>query len=181
METSLLSTLKTINNVALQPFWYVIYTRPHHEKKIYKILQETNINAFLPLQSSIKQWSDRKKKVIEPLFSCYLFVNITMREYYQVLNVPGVIRFLSFEGKPAVVPEKQIQTIKYILENNFELEVAPVLLQKGSKVEIVFGTLSGFIGELVKYNNKKRVIIKIEEINKSLIINVPLNFLKLVG
>jgi transcription antitermination factor NusG len=148
---------------------------------IYQRLLEEHINAFLPLHSTIKQWSDRKKKVIEPLFSCYLFVNITLREYYKVLNIPGVIRYVSFEGKAATVPEKQIQSIKDLLNNNFELEETPVSFQKGNKVRIVLGTLSGIDGELVMYNNKKRVIIRIEEINKSLLVNVPLNYLKLVG
>lgn len=181
METALQSTIQTIKDSTRLTCWYVLYTRAHHEKRIYKLLQENSIDAFLPLQSKIRQWSDRKKRVTEPLFGSYLFVKITMKEYYQVLNVPGVIRYVTFEGKAATVSEKQIQAIKNLLDNNFELEETPIIFQKGNKVRIMLGALSGINGELVMYNNKKRVVIRIEEINKSLFVNVPLNFLKLVG
>jgi transcriptional antiterminator RfaH len=181
MEITIQQTPLLNINLIRKQCWLVVYTRPHHEKRICKLLQEKNIEAFLPLQSTFRQWSDRKKKVTEPLFSCYLFVNITLKEYYKVLSVPGVIRFVCFEGKAATVSEKQIQTIKDLLNNNFELEEIPFTLKKGNKVRIMVGTLSGIDGELVMYNNKKRVLIRVEEINKSLFVNVPLDYLKLVG
>lgn len=161
--------------------WYVVYTSPHHEKKVYKLLQENNIEAFLPLQLTLRQWSDRKKKVLIPLFSCYLFVFITIKDYYRVLNLPGVIRYVSFRGKAAIVPEKQIKTIKDLLCNNIELEEAPIYFQRGSKVTIVYGSLTGLKGELIMYNNCKRVIINIEEISKALLVNIPVNYIKLIG
>jgi len=167
--------------IKTQKCWYVVYTRPRHEKRIYNQLQLDNIDAYLPLYTTLKQWSDRKKKVSEPLFSCYLFVCITPKEYYDVLNVPGVVRYIAFEGKAVVMPEEQIQTIKNLLENKFELEETPEDLHEGTKVEIVAGPLAGVKGELAEYANKKRVIIRIEEINKSLLVNVPLNLLKFVG
>jgi transcriptional antiterminator RfaH len=181
MEADISYNLQPFIKARIPVCWYAIYTRPHHEKKIYELLKGLNIDAYLPLQTSIKQWSDRKKKVSEPLFSCYLFVNISLKEYYNVLNVPGVIRFVAFEGKAVAIKEKQIQTIKDLQENNFELEETIAPLRKGCKVKIIFGILTGIDGELVMYNNKKRVVIRIEEINKSLFVNVPLNYLKLVG
>jgi transcriptional antiterminator RfaH len=181
METAIQPKTQRLKYATRTPCWYVVYTRPRHEKKIIKLLENEHIDAYLPLQSTLKQWSDRKKKVSEPLFSCYLFVNITMKEYYKVLNLPGVIRYVTFEGKAAKVPDKQIQIIKNLLNNNFELQETPVSLQKGNKVRIVFGTLSGIDGELVMYNNRKRVVIRIEEINKTLFVNVPLEYLKSVG
>ena len=161
--------------------WHIIYTRPHHEKNIYRQLQENKIEAYLPLQTTLRQWSDRKKKVTLPLFNCYLFVYISLKEYYWVLNVPGVIRYVCFEGKAAILSEKKIETIKKLVENRFELEEIDQLLQKGQKVKIITGPLTGINGELIFYSNKKRVIIRVEEINKCLTINVPLNNLKLVS
>jgi transcriptional antiterminator RfaH len=181
MEADISYNLQPFIRARMPACWYAIYTRPHHEKKIYEQLKKLKIDSYLPLQTSIKQWSDRKKKVSEPLFSCYLFVNISLREYYKVLSVPGVIRFVTFEGKAVAIKETQIQTIKDLQENNFELEETVVPIRKGSKVRIVLGILEGIDGELVMYNNKKRVIIRIEQINKSLFVNVPLNSLKLVG
>jgi transcriptional antiterminator RfaH len=180
IEPGLSNNILPLNKFRIHPCWYAVYTRPHHEKRVYTVLRRGNINTYLPLQSTLKQWSDRKKKVIEPLFSCYLFVHITMKEYYNVLNVPGVIRFVSFEGKAVNLPEKQMQTIKVLEESKFEIEETPIFFQKGNKVKIMFGTLSGVEGELVSYNNKNRVLLRIEEIHKSLIVNVPLQYLELV-
>jgi transcription antitermination factor NusG len=181
MQVSMQPNTQTLINIARKPRWHVVYVRPHHEKMIAQRLQEEQIDVFLPLRSTLKQWSDRKKKVTEPLFSCYLFVNITLREYYKILNVPGVIKYVCFEGKAATIPEIQIQTIKNLLNSNFELEETPVSLKKGNKVRIIFGSLKDIDGELIMYKNRKRVLIRIEEINKSLFVNVPLEYLKLVG
>jgi transcription antitermination factor NusG len=159
--------------------WYVLYTMPHHEKKIYEQLQKEGIDAYLPLYTTLKQWSDRKKKVTEPLFRSYLFVRISLNEYYRVLNIPGIIRYISFGGKAVTVPDTKIEAIQNLLDNKFELEESPPDLKKGDKVQIMGGSLNGLYGELVIFNNQKRVIIRIEEINKSLFVNVPVNLLKL--
>jgi transcription antitermination factor NusG len=181
MNTSTSYTFQPISRAGMQSNWYVVYTMPHHEKKIYAQLQKEGINAYLPLQTTLKQWRDRKKKVNEPLFRSYLFVHINMNEYYKVLNRPGVIRYVCFEGKAVKVPETKIEAIQNLLDNKVELEESPTYLKKGDKVRIMGGILQGFNGELVLLNNQKRVIIRIEEINKSLFVNVPINFLKLVG
>ena len=161
--------------------WYVVYTRSRHEKRIYSQLQKNNIDAFLPLYTTIKQWSDRKKKVSEPLFSCYLFVFISPKEYFDVLNVPGVVRYITTNRKAVIMPEQKIQTIKNLLENKYEVEETTDVFLKGNKVEIMAGPLIGIKGEFVDYANKKRVILRIEEINKSLLVSVPLNILRLTG
>jgi transcriptional antiterminator RfaH len=161
--------------------WYAVYTRPRHEKKIFARLKKENIEAFLPLQTTIRQWSDRKKKVSEPLFSCYIFVYISSKDYYKTLNVDGVVRYITFNGKAVSIPEKQIRLIRMLLEQEIEIEETKEPLPKGAKVEIRIGPLIGLTGELLENAGKKRVIIRIEEINKALLVNVPLNFLKLIG
>jgi transcription antitermination factor NusG len=161
--------------------WYAVYTRPRHEKKIHAKLRQENIEAYLPLQTTIRQWSDRKKKVTEPLFSCYIFVFISSRDYYRVLNCNGVVRYVTFGGKAVAIPEKQIQLIRMLLEQDIEMEESPEPLLKGAHVEIKAGPLTGVTGELLEYAGKKRVIIRIEEINKALLVNVPLHFLRLIG
>jgi transcriptional antiterminator RfaH len=160
--------------------WYALYTRPRHEKKIYARLQQENIQAFLPLRTTIRQWSDRKKKVTEPLFSCYVFVCISSKDYYRILNLDGVVRYVTFEGKAAAIPEKQIMFIRMLLEQDIEIEESTEPIPKGARVEIKIGPLTGVSGELLENSGKKRVIIRIEEINKALLVNVPLNFLKLI-
>ncbi len=164
----------------MQAYWYVVYTMPHHEKSIYAQLQKEGINAYLPLHTTLRQWSDRKKKVTEPLFRSYIFVHIRVDDYYRVLNIPGIIRYVSFEGKAVKVPESTIEAIKNLIDNKFELEECPINLKKGDRVRIMHGILKGFDGELVIFNNQKRVIIRIEEINKSLLVNLPVHALKLL-
>jgi transcription antitermination factor NusG len=161
--------------------WYAIYTRPRHEKKIYARLKQENIEAFLPLQTTIRQWSDRKKKIQEPLFRCYIFINISNKDYYRVLNVNGVVRYVTFDGKAVAIPEKQIRLIRILLNEDIEIEETPDPMHKGARVEIKTGPLCGIAGELFENAGKKRVIIRIEEINKTLLINVPCNYLRLIG
>ncbi len=161
--------------------WYAVYTRPRHEKKIYARLKQEKIEVFLPLQTTIRQWSDRKKKVSEPLFSCYIFVYISSKDYYKILNVDGVVRYITFNGKAVSIPEKQIRLIRMLLEQEIEIEETKEPMPKGSRVEIRIGPMTGMTGELLENAGKKRVIIRIEEINKALLVNVPMNFLKLIG
>lgn len=181
MDPSASNNTQTFVKSRLPINWYVVYTMPHHEKKIFTQLQKEGIDAYLPVYTTLRQWSDRKKKVTEPLFRSYLFVHISMNDYYKVLNTHGIIRYVSFEGKAVTISETKIEAIQNLLDNKFELEEGPADLQKGDKVEIIGGSLIGLVGELVLYNNQKRVIIRIEEINKSLLVNVPINLLKLVA
>ena len=158
--------------------WYAVYTRPHHEKKIHGKLAEAHIEVYLPLRTTLKQWSDRKKKVSEPLFSCYLFVKIKPKEYYEVLNVPGVVRYIAFEGKAVPIPDSQIQLIKNLLEFEPETLDNSVPLHSGDLVEIIAGPLMGIRGELIESSGKKRMIIRIQEIDKSLLVNIPSSILR---
>ncbi len=164
-----------------QKKWYAIYTRPRYEKRVFEQLQKGGIDCYLPLQTTIRQWSDRKKKVSEPLFSCYLFVNITLKDYYRVLNTNGVVRYITFEGKAAPIPENQIRLIQNLLAMDYDISETMEFLPAGAKVEIKAGPLVGIIGELVEYAGRKRVIIRIDEICKSIWVNVPLQFLALAG
>jgi transcription antitermination factor NusG len=179
METAISYIINSAVRSGKQPSWYAVYTKPHHEKKIFKTLGQENIEAYLPLQFTIKKWSDRKKKISIPLISCYVFVKITDKHYYKVLNVPGIVRFITFEGKAKAIPEKQIQLIKNILEQDIQTNEIVEILPKGTHVEIIAGPMTGICGYLVEYAGKKRVIVHIEEIRKSIMVNVPLNFLRL--
>jgi len=182
IRSAINNTMLSANRISKQKTWYAVYTRPRHEKKIYAKLKQENIEAFLPLQITLRQWSDRKKKISEPLFSCYLFVCVALNEYDNVLNIPGVVRYITFEGKAVVIPEKQIQFIRNLLEFDIETTIESTEnLPVGTRVEITAGPLMGITGELVDYAGKKRVIIRIEEISKSILINISLDYLKLVA
>ena len=158
--------------------WYAVYTSSRNEKKVFERLQKDAINVFFPTIRKQRQWSDRKKWVEMPLFSSYLFVNIKPTEYYRVLKTPGVVRYVSFEGKAVDIPEKQIDTIKAMLLSGYEIETSSETFESGDKVEICAGPLIGLSGVFVEHRGSHKVIVRIEQIGQSIMINIPLNLLR---
>jgi transcription antitermination factor NusG len=154
--------------------WYAVYTFPRAEKKAFAELVKSGIEAFLPLQRTLRQWSDRKKWVEEPLFRSYIFVHIAPSQYFDVLNTPGIVRYVTFEGKAVAVPQKQIDAIQYFLsetEINPETSDNPVLVP-GSIVEVTRGPLKGLSGLLVDFQGQKRVRIEIEALGQFLNLSI---------
>ncbi|RPH34236.1 MAG: UpxY family transcription antiterminator [Bacteroidales bacterium] len=156
--------------------WYAAYTKPRNEKKVLERLEEAGIESYLPLQRRLKQWSDRKKMVEEPLFRSYIFVRITQKDYYNVLNTLGIVRYITFEGKAVPIPDNQINLIKNLLEQNVEVEAVEETLEPGAKVEVKFGSLIGLKGELVEHKGKQKVVVKIEHISHSLLVTLPAQY-----
>jgi transcriptional antiterminator RfaH len=181
MQKVISQNTQTIKRSIFIPNWYAVYTRHCHEKNVFKQLQQMEIKAYLPLLTTIRQWKDRKKRVSVPLFSCYVFVNITDKKYYNVLNVPGVVRFVTFEGKAVKIPEKQIKIVKNLLEQDIDVEEIQDNFYNGARVEIIAGPLTGISGDLIYFAGKKRVIIRLDEIGKSMVASVPMHLLRLVG
>lgn len=159
-------------------FWYAIYTKSRAEKKTYALLLQRGFQVYLPLQKKLKQWSDRKKWVEEPLFNSYMFVYVCEREYYDVLQTPGVVRYITFSGKAAPIREDQINLLKKILSSESELEISDHQFSVGEKVRVVGGPFHGMTGELVDLKNSKRFIIRFDELNKSIILNIPTVYLE---
>ncbi len=152
--------------------WYVVYTKPRHERKIVKYLSDKGIKNYCPTIKTLKQWSDRKKKVEEPLFKSYVFVNVSEREYFDVLNTPGVVMYITFNGRAASIPDKQIEIIRGTLSSNVEFEITTKHFQKGELVEIREGHFAGVTGEIIQNNGKNRLLIRISHIEYSLLVHV---------
>lgn len=119
--------------------WLAIYTKPRSEKMVDERLQSKGIETYLPLHETIKQWSDRKKKVKEPLFKSYVFVRVTERERLEVLKVNGVLNFVFWLGKPAVIQDVEIERIKYFLKEAVNKEIAIDNLEPGELAKITGG------------------------------------------
>jgi len=122
--------------------WYVVYTKPKWEKKVAEKLNEIGIECYCPLITQIKQWSDRKKKIEVPLFNSYVFVKLSDSDRNSVFQVSGVIRYLFWLGKPAIVRNEEILTIKQSLSNNNISNVSLVPYKKGDKVKLETGVFS---------------------------------------
>lgn len=152
--------------------WYPVYTQPRAEKKACQALVNKGITAYLPLQRQLKQWSDRKKWVEEPLIKSYIFVCISGQQHTEVLMTKGVSRFIYFSGKIATMPYQQIEDMKLLTASPFELSITEENLQAGEKVLIKAGPLKGIKGEIISYRSQKQLAIKLENLGYSIIVNV---------
>ena len=158
--------------------WFAIYTFPRAEKKIHAELLKKGIDAYLPLLRTLRRWSDRKKWVEEPLFKSYVFVHIVESDYFNVLNTPGVVRYVTFEGKAVHIPEQQIEAVRYFLaDEDFPVE-SSLELVPGQAVEVMKGPLCGLRGELVEISGKYKVKVEIQAIGQSILVTIPLSQLK---
>ena len=116
--------------------WYVVYTKPRWEKKVYALMTDKNIEAYCPLNKVRKKWSDRIKWVEDPLFKSYVFVKVAEAEHIQVRTIAGVVNFVYWLGKPAIVKNKEIEVIRKFLNDYEEVWTEPVDLQRDAKVVI---------------------------------------------
>ncbi|MCO5936074.1 UpxY family transcription antiterminator [Mucilaginibacter sp. RB4R14] len=152
--------------------WYPVYTHPRAEKKAYAALTEKGVEAYLPLNRKLKQWSDRKKWVEEPLLKSYIFVRIAHHEQAAVLMTKGIARFIYFSGKVAAMPDRQINDLKLLLTSSLELEVTEEDLQPGEKITIKAGPLKGITGEIIAYRSQKQLLLRLNNLGCSIIVNV---------
>lgn len=162
--------------------WYALYTKSRSEKKAYQELCRKEIQAFLPLRKTIRQWSDRKKVVEVPLFNSYLFIYIKGKEQLPALQVDSIVRFVTFEGKAVPIPPQQIEAIKaYLDEGAPEYDESQLNLETGINVEITRGPMMGLHGVLLTLQGKHRVKVEIECVGQSLIIDIPKTSLRRAG
>lgn len=147
--------------------WYALYTKPRHEKKVFEQLEQKNIVSYLPLHKILKQWSDRKKWVEEPLFKSYVFVQGDNQIRYHALQSHGAVNFLSFNGKPSPVYEWEIDTIKRILKDASDVEPCnPYHI--GDAVKVKHGPLIGLSGRLIEIQGTRKLIVMIDSIKQAL-------------
>ncbi|MGN6568567.1 MAG: UpxY family transcription antiterminator [Flavipsychrobacter sp.] len=139
--------------------WYVLYTKPRNEKKVSRLLQEKGVIVYCPVQESIRQWSDRKKKIQEPIFKSYIFVKMDDYEAdnVKVLTTPGAVRFLWWLGKPGTVREEEIEGIKNFL-NKYKGADIYVNVLEGQEVAIVEGPLKENTGVVLRITGNKATL-----------------------
>jgi transcription antitermination factor NusG len=158
--------------------WYALYTRPRAEKQVYNRLIENGVVTFLPLQKTYRMWSDRKKLVEKPLLSSYIFVKTKSKHFPEVYKTQGIVKFVTFEGHPASIPQKQIDNLRLLINSDEEIEVSSEKFAQGDNVEVVSGSLVGLTGELIKIGSKNRVVVRIDRLDQNLILKIPKTFLK---
>ena len=138
--------------------------------EVLKLVDEKGIDVFLPTVKKLRQWKDRKKWVTVPLFNNYLFVNIDYKERYPVLESKGVVRIITFMGKPVPIPDKQIEYLQIAIKEPEKIEVEE-LIPVGKPVLITSGPFKGIEG-IISESRSNNVLIAIDSINKSVSITV---------
>ncbi len=151
--------------------WYAAYTLSRHEKQVACQLEERQLDCFLPLYTSIHRWKDRRKQVELALFPGYVFVHIALKDRLQVLRLQSVVQFVSFNGKPAPLPESEIEALRCGLSGNPCVEPHPYL-KIGRRVRIRGGPMAGLEGILTRRKDRFRVVLSIELIMRSVAVEV---------
>lgn len=154
--------------------WFVIQTKPRNEKRVEEQIIARDVEVFLPLVTSIRYWSDRKKKVQIPLFSGYLFVHATEEErILAIKNTIGALRYLFYEKRPARLTEDEINSIKLSLKEPERVKVEPSKVCKGDLVIVTRGAFSGMKGLVTEIRGNYKLTINLYELSLSL--NIVLN------
>lgn len=138
--------------------WLAVYSRPRWEKKVNLLLEQKGLESYCPLNKVRRKWSDRVKLVEEPLFKSYVFVKVSDEDRSAVRMTPGVVNFVYWNGKPALIKEKEINAIKRFLNEYDNVEVQPLNLELNQRVKITTGPLMDQEGKVIGLKNK---IVKI--------------------
>jgi len=157
--------------------WYVVYTKARWEKKIHDILTKKGIHSWCPLKRTTRQWSDRKKIILEPVFSNYLFVHINSDQLMETLTTDGVLFFVSENKHPKVIRPCEIDTVKrFLLEDYKSLTVVPESsLQALQKVYIIKGVFLNHSGTVIQLN-KRTVLVNLQSLDQGLLVEFNKDF-----
>ena len=164
-------------NLCIEKNWYAIYVKSRCEKKVYQELCKRNIHAYLPLYKIMKQWSDRKKLVEIPLINSYLFVHTDSSQYYDVLGIPGVVKYICFSAKAVPIPEKQIKDLQAVIAIAIDVEVVESPPSIGDAITLTSGPFKGFFGKVID-EKKFKFIIQMEQIGYNVNVTVPISYIR---
>ncbi len=154
-----------------QADWYAVYTRHQHEKTVAESLTNNGIEAFLPTYDAVRQWKDRTKHLLLPLFPCYVFLHGGLDRRTKVLSTPGVYSFVGIGGQPAAIQETEIDAIRKAVNSGLRAEPFP-FLQCGDRVRVKAGPLVGIEGILIRKKSSFRLILSAELLQKSIAVEV---------
>jgi transcription antitermination factor NusG len=160
--------------------WYALFTRHQFEKSVALALSNKNFEIFLPLCPSVRQWQDRAKLLSVPLFPGYLFIREGMDQQLQILTTPGVVRIVGWGGRPAVVPQVQLEAVKRIIESRLTVESHP-LLERGDRIRVKTGPLAGLEGILARIKGATRLVVSMEMLGQSAAVEIDILSVARIG
>ena len=161
----------------MQPHWYALYLRSRYEKHAHHLLLDKGVDSFLPLIEEVHTWSDRKKKVEEPLFHGYLFVKTDLTDRVAILQTDGVVHFVGIKGKVSPIPDEQINWVK-ILIGHPDRVVRESYISEGQRVRVTAGPFVGLQGFVLKVKSSTRVVVSLDAIAQSVSVDIEPEFLE---
>jgi transcription antitermination factor NusG len=147
-----------------QKRWHALYTKPRWEKKVHKLLTQKNIEAYCPLNKVKRKWTDRIKTIEEPLFRSYVFVKVADEEKTEVRFVDGVLNFVYWNGKPALVKEEEIIELKKFLSEYEDVQVSNIEIRPADEVMLTTGVMMGAKGRVLRVMGPNTVEVRIESL-----------------
>jgi transcriptional antiterminator RfaH len=160
--------------------WYLIYTKPRHEKKVHMRLIERSIESFLPTRKILRSWHDRKRYVDEPLFPSYIFIYLKdMQNYYEGIDAEGSLYYVRNGKKIAQVDDSVVNNIKLVSNQGKDIEVSDDRFQPGRKLVISKGALTGLSCEVVQFNSHRKLLVRVDLLNRNLLLTLQEDHLTL--
>jgi len=159
--------------------WLAVYTKPRWEKKVDTVLVRKGIESWCPIQKVERKWSDRKKIIEDPIFKSYVFVHIADEERLQVLQTEGVLNFVHFMGKPAIIKEEEVNNVKlYLLEKDVKIHVESLRsFAENDKVIIRQGVFMDNTGTVLKASTRK-IYVRLESLEQVMIVEFPVSYVE---
>ena len=161
--------------------WHVLYVKSRCERKVDQYLKELSLESFLPQIKTVRQWSDRKKTILKPLFPSYVFVNLkTSLEFHQALSVNGACAYVSFGQMYARVSEKEIDQIKLLTGDSdiVDFEVSSAPLKVGDMKKITYGSLKGLKCKIIRADNMNKIMVRVASLRQNVTITTPAYYLE---
>jgi transcription antitermination factor NusG len=159
--------------------WYALYTAHQHEKVLAHILSEKGLEVFLPLYVAMHQWGDRTKKLTLPLFPCYVFVQGGLERRLEIVTTAGFRSIVTVAGRPAVIPQPEIDAVRRLVENCLQVDPHP-FLRRGDRVRVKSGPLEGIEGTLVRKKNSCRLVLSVDILQKCVATEVDVSIVERV-
>jgi transcriptional antiterminator NusG len=151
--------------------WFAVWTRSRHEAAVFQQLQTKGVRAFLPTITRWSHWKDRKKRIEWPLFPGYCFTHIDPADALAVLKCAGVVSLVSFEGRPAAIPDREIESVRTLVESDLKFDPCP-LISEGDLVEVVCGPLRGVVGRLLRKGAHARLVVSVGLVGQGVSVEV---------
>jgi transcription antitermination factor NusG len=153
------------------PRWYAVYTAANHEKRVHEQLGQRSVASFLPLYETVRRWKDRRKRLELPLFPGYVFVRLALVDRLRVLQIPSVVRLVGFNGQATPLSDEEIEGLRNGLAKGVLAQPCP-FLTVGRRVRIKSGPLEGRQGILLRRKAGLRVVLSIDLIMRSIVVDV---------